>query len=523
MATIGKVRAVFTASTSGLTAGVSQATSSMKRMQAEVRGLRGSMASLVAIQGTQLFASFVSGATQAARSLISMGAAEAETIDNTNKLAARLGFTYAEMAGLANAGALVDVGMDTIAKATQKAEIAFAKAAGGSKAATAAFAAIGLSVDQLNGLTAAERFQAIAQAISQLPTEAQRAAAAVQIFGRSGVELLPMFQQGAAGIQAATAEAQRFGLALTQAQADNVDAMGDSFDRAKQAISGVIQQVVAYLAPAIESVTTQFSDLVGYVGGTTIGQTIGEGILQGARFFATIADAVIANLSTVWEYVSQVGGQWSSVFEVGSRVASFFSGVGNTLQAAFQVILVPLTGVVEGLVYAAQQIGGALGFDTSWADGALAAMKEFRDGAVVGVEKNMNQAAADFNAAIFGTDEASQAGQAIAGPLTTAVDSAIAAAQAAAVGVDQATATAIDRQGAQDPAAAAAVTPVKEALRAFDARSAEGVKEMFRLMRQQGPTEEQKQTNILQRIADNTEDIGGDDLDVADFAPAAGV
>lgn len=518
MATIGKVRAVFTASTSGLTAGVSQATSSMKRMQAEVRGLRGSMASLVAIQGTQLFASFVSGATQAARSLISMGAAEAETIDNTNKLAARLGFTYAEMAGLANAGALVDVSMETIGKATQKAEIAFAKAAGGSKAATAAFEAIGLSVDRLNGMTAAERFQAIAQAISQLPTEAQRAAAAVQIFGKSGVELLPMFQQGAAGIQAATAEAQRFGLALTQAQVDNVDAMGDSFDRAKQAISGVIQQVVAYLAPAIEKVVTTFSDFIAAENGAKIGQSIGEGIFSGARSLAAVGDAIVSNFGSVFSYVSKVGGQWVSVWQVAGQVGSVFASIGRFLQGAFLSLVGAVSSIGEMLLVAVREAAALLGFDTSNLDSLIAGIGGFNEQLNQDIAAAFNASAENFGAAL--SQESQTAGQAIAGPFVAAVNSAEQAAIAAANTVDQSIARPIDRQ---DPAAAAAVTPVKEALRAFDARSAEGVKEMFRLMRQQGPTEDQKQTNLLQRIADNTSDMGGDETDVADFAPAAGV
>ena len=248
----------------------------MRKMQNDVKGLRSGLSMLTAISGAQLFGSIASGASQAIRSLIGMGAAQAEVVDATNKMSARLGVTYGEMAGLAHAGALVDVSMETIGGAMTKADIAFVKAANGSKVAMAAFDTLGLSVESLNGMSAAERFEAIAQAISQLPTEAERSAAAVRIFGRSGVELLPIFEQGAAGIQAARAEAERFGLTLTGAQAGNIDAMGDSFDRAKQAISGVIQQIVAYLAPAIESVTSQFSDLIGSVGGATIGQTIGE-------------------------------------------------------------------------------------------------------------------------------------------------------------------------------------------------------------------------------------------------------
>ena len=411
--------------------------------------------------------------------------------------------------------------METIGGAMTKADIAFVKAANGSQQAMAAFDTLGLSVESLNGMSAAERFEAIAQAISQLPTEAERSAAAVRIFGRSGVELLPIFEQGAAGIQAARAEAERFGLTLTGAQAGNIDAMGDSFDRAKQAISGVIQQVVAYLAPAIESVTSQFSDLIGSVGGATIGQTIGDGILQGARFLATIGDFLIQNLSSVWAYVSQVGGQWNAVFEIGARVASFFAGVGDILQIAFSGIVGIFSGLTEVLLMGAKALGDALGFDTSGLDGMLASVQGFNEDLAQGVVDNANSAAKNFKDAIFGTDEAAQAGAAMAGPLTQGVDAAIAAAQAAAAQVDTATKQSVGEQkaaqAAQDQAARS-----REAVKGLDVRSAEGMKEWMRILREGNkPNIEERQLSALERIAQNTADSGFD-LEVADFAPAAG-
>jgi hypothetical protein len=105
------------------------------------------MKTLVAINATQLFASVASSALSSVRSLLSFAQAQAEVIDSASKLAARLGMTYGEFAGLSLAADLAGVSMDTIGKASQKAEIAFAKAAGGSKIATAAFAGLGLSVE----------------------------------------------------------------------------------------------------------------------------------------------------------------------------------------------------------------------------------------------------------------------------------------------------------------------------------------------------------------------------------------
>jgi hypothetical protein len=518
--TIGKVRAVFTASTSGLTAGVNQASSSMKRLEADVKGLRSGLGTLTAISGAQLFGSIASGASQAIRSLIGMGAAQAEVIDSTNLMAQRLGLTFAELAGLSNAGALVGVSMETIGAALTKADVAFAKAAGGSKTAAAAFDAIGLSVDQLNGMSASDRFQAIAQAISEIPTEAERSAAAVRLFGRSGASLMPIFNGGAAGIQAATAEAQRFGLALSQAQADNVDAMGDSFDRAQQAISGVIQQVVAYLAPAIESVSSQFSDLIGSVGGATIGQTIGEGILQGARFLAQIGDFLIQNLSSVWAYVSQVGSQWAEVFGIGNQVAAFFAGIGDTLQAAFGMLALAISGPVEALARAAQFVGDKLGVDTSGLDAFIDGAAAFNKSIADGIEQNAKSAADNFGMAFFGKEsDAKSLGEAVAGPLTTSLDAAIERARSAASQVDTAVPKSVEVKQAVDINA----SKVNEALKGVDSRSREGVAEMFRLMRGDTGDTQDRIADATERTARAVEGLDlGLDIDAIDLAPAAG-
>ena len=514
-ATIGKVRAVFTASTSGLVAGVNAASASMKRMEASVASLRGPLNSLVAIQGAQLFGSIASTVSRYAQSLAGLVVSTTEAVSAQNDLAARLGLTYAELSGLTLAGSMVGVSMDQIGGAMTRAQVAFSRAAGGSATAQAAFARLGLSVADLNGLSAEQQFEAIAQAISQLPTEAERASAAVGIFGRAGAELLPLFAQGAAGIQAAREEADRFGLSLTNAQAGNVDAMGDSFDRAKAAIEGVVNQVVAYLAPAVTAVTTAFSNLIGNIGGANIGQAIGEGILAGARYLAGVADYIVTEVPKAWQYVSQVGGQWSGVFDAGRRVASFFAGVGRFVAGAFQTVVLAFTAIGQALVTAVRGVASSLGFDTSGLDVAVAALQGFNQQLEKDVTASFNAAGENFGAA-FG-DTAATAGKELAGPISRTLDEAIAAAREAADGIDVAATQTVEvKQTVQVDA--------KQAIQGIESRSAEGIKEMFRIMR--GDVGDQTQERIargVERIADNTEDMGDPlDLDVADLAPAAG-
>ena len=481
--TIGKVRAVFTASTSGLTAGVNSAAASMRRMEGAVASLRGPLNSLVAINAAQLFGSIASAAANYARSLAGLVASTTETVSSQNDLATRLGLTYGELAGLSFAGSLVGVSMDTIGAAMTRAQVAFANAANGSRTATAAFQAIGLSVADLNNLSAEQQFEAIAQAISQLPTEAERAAAAVRIFGRAGAQLLPLFQEGAAGIQAAREEADRFGLTLTNAQSGNIDAMGDAFDRAQAAITGVIQQIVAYLAPAIENVTTQFTNLVGNIGGANIGQAIGDGILQGARFLAGIGDFVIQNLSGVFEYLSSVGSQWNAVFDFGNRVAQFFYGAFKVFESVGNLVAAKLLEVFGLFSTAAGNLGGQY---------------------MQAAQSNMAAAEQAF-ANAFGSS-APQTGQAIAGPLTASLDAAIAQAQAAASAIDTAVPQSVEIQ----QQVAVDLANVDQAVKGIDSRSREGVAEMFRLMRGGNGDVQEQQLAVLEEIAANT---GGGDLE----------
>lgn len=528
-ATIGKVRAVFTASTSGLVAGVNAASASMKRMEASVASLRGPLNSLVAIQGAQLFGSIASTVSRYAQSLAGLVVSTTEAVSAQNDLAARLGLTYAELSGLTLAGSMVGVSMDQIGGAMTRAQVAFSNAANGSKPAIAAFEQIGLSVAELSGLSAEQQFEAIAQAISQLPTEAERAAAATRIFGRAGAELLPLFAQGAAGIQAAREEADRFGLSLTNAQAGNIDAMGDSFDRAKAAIQGVINQVVAYLAPAVTAVTTAFSNLIGNIGGANIGQAIGEGILAGARYLAQIADYIVAQVPKVWEYVSQVGAQWGVVFDIGRRVFAVVAGVARLFEAAFKFVGSILVGTVGRVLNAVGELAQFVpGFGDAGRKIEKAGETLMRTSTTLWDESGaaLEAAGQNFYDAAFGGQKPEQAGEAIAGPITQTLDQAMATAEAAMQGMDAAASQTVEVKQVVDgnQVGAAVADRVKSAVQGIESNSAEGIKEMFRIMR--GDVGDQTQERIargVERIADNTEDMGDPlDLDVADLAPAAG-
>lgn len=509
MSVIGKVSAVFTANSSGLVTGVNQAARSMRSMEGQVSSLAGGMRTLVAIQGAQFFGNIVGAASRYVGSLVAMGQAQAEVIDQQSKLAARLGMTYGEFSGLALAGDLAGVGMDTIATAATKADIAFVKAVNGSATARKAFEGLGLSLDDLGQMSAAERFQAIASAIAALPTEAQRSAAAVQLFGRAGAQLLPLFAGGAEGIQQAAEQAERLGLALTTAQRQDVEAMNDAFTMAQKAVAGIVQQVVAYLAPAVKNVSDTFTNLVGSIGGANIGQAIGDGILQGARFLAGIGDWFIANFGSIFTYFSEVGAQWGVMMSFANRVAQAFYGAFKFLEFVGNAIGGLISDVVAFLLNGVAKAAALIPGFGQYADG----LRAMADSASAAGQNYLN--AADANLSAAGTAfsnafaaEAAPVGAAIAGPLTTALDGAIAQAQASASQVEQS-----GKGAAMEMASAVAAAVEPQAVKGIDSRSKEGVAEMFRLMRG-GDSVQEQQLAALEQIAANTGGDGSADLEV---------
>jgi hypothetical protein len=415
--------------------------------------------------------------------------------------------TYGELAGLGLAGELAGVSMETIGKAATKADVAFVKAAQGSSMAQKALAGVGLSVDELQSKSPAERFQMMADAIAGLPSPAERARAAIGLFGKSGADLLPLFEGGAGSIRQAVEEANKFGLALTDEQGVAVENMNDAFTRAYASIQGVVQQVVAYLAPAIQGVADTFTNLIGSVGGATIGQTIGDGILAGAEFFATIADAVLGELSSVWEYASSVGAQWASIWDMGSRVAAFFSGVANTLKFVFGAAILGLTAPIAALLKGADFLAKRVGVDLG-VDSFIAGADAFNQSIVDSMDEAATAAGADFSRMVSGGPAATPATK---GPAVSMVADAVAAAREQAAARNAAERSVVG----QKPVVAAFTGPSMEALKATDSRSKEGVAEMFRLMRGGANEVAEQSLGVLEQIRDAVSE--GDDMETAEL------
>ncbi len=133
----------------------------------------------------------------------------------------------------------------------------------GTGAANDALRTLGLSIEQLDTLTPEQKFMTLASAIASLRDPTQRAALAVDIFGRSGTELLPMLADGAEGIEKLRDKAKELGLTMSTETAKQADVLGDALHTAGAAVKGFKDAALSILAPDITNMSMGFSNFIG--------------------------------------------------------------------------------------------------------------------------------------------------------------------------------------------------------------------------------------------------------------------
>ncbi len=564
MASIGKVSAVFTASTSGLTAGVRSASASLRGLQSESRGLENAMKGLTAVVGAQLFMSVASGAAAAASALAGLASSAVSSIstavdaatslgEETSKSAVIFGGAAAEVQKFADSAAAIGLSRQAALQATGSFGNLFTAMGLGSDQASEyarTMTALGADLASFNNATVEDSVQAIGAALrgeaepirrfGVLLDEAtlKQAALSAGLISSTSSSLTPAIKAQAAyaAILQQTTKAQgdfaRTGDSLAnlsrviQAQTSNIFTdIGSAFEPLYQSIASATSQVLTAVGPivgqiaagievavqrisaAIQSLVPSFLQFVGTFDGANVGQAIGDGILAGARFLAGVGDFLIANFGSTFSYLSQVGQQWSSVWAIGARVGAILEGGFRVGQLVLNAIGGLLSDVVSSLFSAAAKLAEIVPGFGKYADSLNASADKWAataDGFAASADTSLAAAGQAFATAIDGP--LAQSGQAIAGPLVTALNASIARAEEAASSVDVASKKPVELNQT-------VVVDVAQAIKGIDSRTTEGITEMFRIMRGGAGDVQEQQLSVLEEIAANT---GGEGFTVVE-------
>jgi len=313
------------------------------------KGMMGRLGGSLAGFASKLATVGAVGVTAAGAGLALLTARAFESIDAMAKLSDRTGISTEALAGLQHAADITGAGGVKMSAALDVMQKRLGEAGRGSGAAVKALDELGLSAADLINLSPDEQFKRIAEAISKLPTQAQKAAATANIFSRANQGLVNTLSLGRDGLNKMSSEANKLGLSFSRVDAAKVEEANDAVTRMQAAFTGIGRRVAVAVAPMVQTfadgvagMTAEMLPVIeSTIGAITnalqgTGQSISSWVMDGIRwvgdfattlveFFNNFASHAEIGALTAAKYFVDLKDKVFNVFEnLGGRIGHFF-------------------------------------------------------------------------------------------------------------------------------------------------------------------------------------------------------
>ena len=236
----------------------------------------------------------------------------AEFADEVNTLAKQTHLSTDTIQELYYATELMDVPVETVSKSLTKLTNTMSDAADGSDSAGEKFAALGISVTNADGSmrSAEDVFMDAVDALGGIENEAERDAAAYDLFGRSAKELNPLIEMGSEGFAELKQEAHDAGAVMDGETLDSLNDVSDSMERMEQAGMVVQRSFASALAPAITAVSDALTSMANDADWqdlfSDLGESIAEILPDLISMAKTVLPAVINIVRQLMPTISQI-------------------------------------------------------------------------------------------------------------------------------------------------------------------------------------------------------------------------
>ena len=271
-----------------LLADIARLQQDMDKASSVVGGAMGKISSSVST-ATKLLGGLATGLSVAAFSGWIRGAIDAA--DAASKLSAKTGVAVKDLAGLQLAYSLGGAEGDAFAKSMTKLSVAMVE---GNKG----LAQLGIKTKTVSGefLSTKDVLYSVADLFSNLEDGAFKTAKAVEIFGKSGADLIPLLNGGSAAFKEMDAMAQRLGLTISESTAKRAEEFNDTLELVRLGSQGVARGIAAELLPTLTNLATSF------LGSMTEGDKLkntADFLANGLKILYSVAVGVVEIFSTL--------------------------------------------------------------------------------------------------------------------------------------------------------------------------------------------------------------------------------
>lgn len=242
---IGNLSVSLTLNTAAFQKGATLAEKRAQALSTKMAGIGNSLKGIGVGLAAGVSAGAVAGLAAIAKNAFEMGSALTEA-------AGKVGVTVEALQEMRYVAEQNGTSIETMEGSLNKMTKTLGSLQMGNKGASETFKALGISAQQMVGLSPTDSFIKIVDALGKIEDETVRAALGNQIFGRSYAELKNVVDLGADGIRKAAEEKRKDGV-LSTAQAATLDDLADGWDKLTGKLGVAAAQFIANRAGSVNA------------------------------------------------------------------------------------------------------------------------------------------------------------------------------------------------------------------------------------------------------------------------------
>jgi uncharacterized membrane protein YgcG len=250
---------------------------------------------------------------------------QADNIAGFQDLAEKIGDTATAVASLKTASDVSGISLETVSAASVRLTASLSKTSDESKGVGEAIGQLGLNFQDFKNLSPVEQIDAVAQAMNGLEDGSKKTAIAVQLFGKSGAELIPFLNDLADGSERQTK--------LTEEQIRQADEYTKANARLKSEFESFLQLQTGEALPVLTQVQQVLSEIAKNEATIeVVTATLGVALKAAIVIFQTVA-VVASDVGFVFLSVGREIGAWAAqIAALGRGDLAGFSAISDAVK-----------------------------------------------------------------------------------------------------------------------------------------------------------------------------------------------
>lgn len=212
------------------------------------------------------------------------------------------------------------------------------EAANGSDKATAKLAAVGLTIDDLNGKSQDEQLSVVIARLQEMKSGAERTTAANGLLGKSAVDMAAVLNTSAADTQALKDEAHEYGMIMSNEAVAASATFEDSLTKMNHTVTGLKNNMIGALLPSVTLIMDALTDLI--AGKENAGQAMDEAVTSLGNTLNNGLSEIVKKLPMFLSAAKTL---------VLSLVKGIIDNLPEIVKAALEVVVELAKGIVKAL------------------------------------------------------------------------------------------------------------------------------------------------------------------------------